>query len=145
MALQWLVERETLHNRLHILFRHCQDQAPKIRSFSRQRLEEIGVVRVEEELTPDELRRGLRGLLLGLQRDVETSRLAVEVVRRRMETVAKERGIHLLGLSRTAFNDLLSDIIMDLSDGEGASLWRSFLVRHHSLLMITSSNAWVVS
>jgi hypothetical protein len=105
----------------------------------------MGVTRVEETLAPDELRRGMRGLLQGLERDDETSRFAVEVVRRRMETMAEERGIHLLGLSHTALYDLIADVVMDLSEGQGAPFWRSFLFRHHFLLTITSSNPWVVS
>ena len=145
MILQWLVEKEDVKTRVNCLFRHCQDQASKVRSFSRQQLETIGVARVEEILTPDELRRGMRGLLQGLERDAETSRFAVEVVRRRMETMAEERGVHLIGLARAALVDLIVDVVMDLSEGQGAPFWRSFLLRHHSLLTITSSNPWVVS
>lgn len=145
MVLQWLVEKEDVKTRVECLFRHCQDQASKVRSFSRQQLETMGATRVEETLAPDELRRGMRGLLQGLERDDETSRFAVEVVRRRMETMAEERGIHLLGLSHTALYDLIADVVMDLSEGQGAPFWRSFLFRHHFLLTITSSNPWVVS
>lgn len=140
--LQWMIERDDPKTRISRLFRHAQDRSQRIRVFCVQRLEMLGVDSLLSTLDCSEVICGLNGMMRGLSEDMEKSsfRLILSWIRNRIEIRAKEQGINLLRLTTNELHQLIAEVVFELSGGENWLMWRSFLSKHYSLLLVTSSN-----
>ena len=137
-----MTERDDPKTRVNRLFRHGQDQSQQIRLFCIQHLELIGLDSLLATLDRNEINCGMNGLMRGLSENTETSsfRLLLNWIRNRIETRAREQEKNLLHLTTPEFHQLLAEVIFEISGGENWSLWKTFLAKHYSLLLVTNSN-----
>lgn len=138
-----MTEQDDPKARVNRLFRHGQDQSQQIRLFCVQRLEMIGVDFLLTTLDTNEINCGMNGLIRGLSENMETTsyRLLLNWIRNRVDTRAREQQRNLLQLTTPEYNQLLAEVIIEISGGENWSLWKTFLTKYYSLLLVTNSNS----